>query len=158
MAFLQSAPRALVKQGFDILHGMHRNHAEKGGHYFLCCREMPLAALSFSCRAAEKWFRAFPSNPGGGRVRLWHHTPPPSEDVRRGRATHTHTLPPFCPHAKVPRYPTPPQTAEALRRRMSLFLFRGVRSESRAFRLESDSPIEERSFLIELSDRALLSD
>ena len=28
---------------------------------------------------------------GGGR----HHTPPPSEDVRRGRSTHT--LPPFWP-------------------------------------------------------------
>ena len=33
---------------------------------------------------------------------------------------------------------------------MSLFLFRGVRSESRAFQLESDSPIEERSSLIDI--------
>ena len=31
---------------------------------------------------------------GGGR----HHTPPPSEDVRRGRSTHT--LPPFWPGYK----------------------------------------------------------
>ena len=45
---------------------------------------------------------------GGGR----HHTPPPSEDVRRGRATHT--LPPFCPS---PYHTLPTKTPESSRER-----------------------------------------